>query len=203
MHMRLLPIVFCFLGLLQAPAQACECLWQGSFADVQAHSDLVVSAKVVSTKGNSIDLQTESILRGSEPATPLRVWLQREDNCRPEVSEFPVNSRWVFALHRIRSVPPDGFNPSTPNLSYGRIDDFTLSSCGGYWLKLKEDFVTGNLINAARWDREPKMSPVLLDLVAQFVQGALPRQQLLKATREDPALRDLMLDTRSFLRSRE
>ena len=33
----------------------CACLWRGSFSEVQAKTDLVVSAEVVATKGNSID----------------------------------------------------------------------------------------------------------------------------------------------------
>jgi hypothetical protein len=44
------------------------------------------------------------------------------------------------------------------------------------------------------------MSPVLLDLVAAFVAGKVEAPALLEASREDPALRDLMLDTRAFMR---
>lgn len=192
------------LSTLQgAWAAQCECLWQGAFSDVQADTDLVISATVAASKGNSIDLEPERILRGSQPPAPLRVWLKARDYCRPDASEFPVGSRWVFALHRISEVPADGFDPRTPNVSYGRRDDFSLSSCGGYWLRLNENTVIGNLVDAPRWVREPKMTPVLLDLVAGFVAGELPRERLLKASKEDPALRDLMLDTRSFLRNNQ
>jgi hypothetical protein len=45
------------------------------------------------------------------------------------------------------------------------------------------------------------MTPVLLDLVADFVQGKLDRNALLQASKEDPELRELMLETRSFLRN--
>ena len=45
------------------------------------------------------------------------------------------------------------------------------------------------------------MTPVLVDLVVDFVQGRLGSDQLLQASREDPALRKLKLDTRSFLRN--
>ncbi|MFK7976769.1 MAG: delta-aminolevulinic acid dehydratase [Halioglobus sp.] len=180
----------------------CECLWQGSFAKVQATSDLVLSAQVIGTKGNSIDLQPEQILAGETPAT-TRVWLKARNYCRPLAAQFPPGSRWVFALHKIRETPPDGFDPGTPNVSYGRVGDFTLSSCGGYWLKLDENYVTGNLVGAPRWVREPKMSPVLLDVVAAFIKGNITIETLAQATKVDPALRDLMLDTRSFLRNGE
>mgnify|MGYP001548747317 FL=1 len=55
-------------------------------------------------------------------------------------------------------------------------------------------------MQAPRWERDPKMTPVLLDLLAQFVNGEVNADALLQASREDPALRELMLDTRAFLR---
>ena len=67
-----------------------------------------------------------------------------------------------MALHRIDEDVPDGFNPHTPNVSYGRVGDYALSSCGGYWLSQSGDWVTGNLVEAPRWERAPKMTPVLL-----------------------------------------
>ena len=193
------------LGLLvilaASPAGAeCECLWRGSFTDVQARTDLVVAGRVVASKGNSIDLQPGGILRGQEPVLPLRVWLKTAHYCRPEAGDFPVGSRWVMALERIDAEVPGGFDPGTPNVSYGRRGDFVLSSCGGYWLALEGERVTGNLVDAPRWVRDPKMTPVLLELVAAFVRGEIGAEVLREASREDPALRELMLDTRGFLR---
>ena len=92
------------------------------------------------------------------------------------------------------------FNPGTPNISYGRVGDYQLSSCSGYWLQVTGDYVTGALVQSPRWEREPKMTPVLLDLVAAFVHGKTDAEALLHASREDPALRELKLDTRAFLR---
>jgi len=108
-----------------------------------------------------------------------------------------------MALSRIKEDVPGGFNPHTPNVGYGRVGDYSLSSCGGYWLRRSGDWVTGNLVQAPRWVREPKMTPVLLDLVAAFVEGEVPAQALLEASREDPAAKELMLDTRAFLRETE
>ena len=108
-----------------------------------------------------------------------------------------------MALNRIEEDVPGGFNPSTPNVSYGRIGDYELSSCGGYWLKLEGDAVTGNLVNAPRWEREPKMTPVLLELVSAYVRGDIERDALLQASRLDPELQELRLDTRAFLREGE
>ncbi|MEP4149588.1 MAG: delta-aminolevulinic acid dehydratase [Halioglobus sp.] len=182
---------------------ACECLWQGSFTDVQADTDLVVTGTIASGKGNSVDLSIAQTLRGTSPVQQVRIWLKREDNCRPEPDLFPPGSSWVMALDRIDQMIPGGFNPGTPNISFGRVGDYQLSSCGGYWLKLSNQHVTGALVDAPRWAHEPKMTPVLLDLVAAFVAGTIDASALLEASREDPALRDLMLDTRAFMRGDE
>ncbi|MBT4521859.1 MAG: delta-aminolevulinic acid dehydratase [Halieaceae bacterium] len=181
----------------------CECLWQGSFSDVQAATNLVVSGVVSKGKGNAIDLAVKRLLRGEEDHQTIRVWLKTGDLCRPEAEHFPVGSQWLMALHRINDAVAGGFNPHTPNISYGRVGDYSLSSCGGYWLAQNEEWVSGNLVQAPRWAREPEMTPVLIDLVADFVAGKVDAQTLLAASKQDPAVRELMLDTRSFLREQE
>jgi hypothetical protein len=199
--MRLL--LLCILGWLISAAVAraeCDCLWQGSFVDVQAGADLVVSGTVARAKGNSIDLAVERILRGSADAAEIRIWLKTADYCRPEPELFPPGSEWVMALSRIVEDVPGGFNPNTPNVSYGRPGDYSLSSCGGYWLSRSGDWVSGNLVQAPRWVRDPKMTPVLIDLLAAFIDGRVDAEALAKASREDPAARELMLDTKAFLR---
>jgi len=199
--MRLL--LLCILGWLTSAAVAraeCDCLWQGSFVDVQAGADLVVSGTVARARGNSIDLAVERTLRGSTDAAEIRIWLKTADYCRPEAELFPPGSEWVMALSRIVEDVPGGFNPNTPNVSYGRPGDYSLSSCGGYWLSRSGDWVSGNLVQAPRWVRDPKMTPVLIDLLAAFIAGRVDAEALAKASREDPAARELMLDTKAFLR---
>jgi len=178
----------------------CECLWQGSFVDVQSTTDLVVSGQVVAGKGNSIDLELHQTLRGTTHQERIRIWLHMGELCRPPAELFPQGSEWVMALDKLHEQPPGGFDPATPNISYGRVGDYSLSSCGGYWLNQSGSFVTGNLIDAPRWEREPKMSPVLIDLVQSYIDGKVERSALAQASREDPALKELMLDTRAFLR---
>jgi len=178
----------------------CECLWQGSFSEVQAGADLVVSGAVISARGNSIDLSVNRLLRGKAHRDNLRVWLKTGDYCRPEPGLFPIGSQWLMALHKIEQNVPGGFNPHTPNVSYGRVGDYSLSICGGYWLERSGDWVTGNLVEAPRWVRNPKMTPVLIGLVADYIDGKIDAQVLLQASKEDPALRELILDTREFLR---
>jgi hypothetical protein len=181
----------------------CECLWEGSFSEVQEHTQLVLSGTIIDGKGNSVDLAVDQLMRGEEPQETVRIWLKTGDYCRPEPKLFPAGSQWVMALHRIDEIVSGGFNPSTPSVSYGRVGDYSLSSCGGYWLNQSENLVSGNLINAPRWVREPKMTPVLLEIVTAYVNGQIDAQTLLEASREDPALRELMLDTRAFLRDED
>ncbi len=204
--MRYLLPLFLICGLLaQGAARAeCQCLWEGSFAEVQGGTDLVVSGSVIDAQGNAIDLYIDDVLRGPrEGRDEVRVWLKTGDYCRPEPSAFPIGTQWVMALHEITEQVPGGFDPGTPNYSYGRIGDYRLSACGGYWLSRDGDWVTGNLVDAPRWVREPEMTPVLIELLAEFVRGNASRDALLAASREDPALRELMLDTKSFLRGQD
>ncbi|MFT6891198.1 MAG: hypothetical protein ACJASY_003254 [Halioglobus sp.] len=181
----------------------CECLWEGSFSQVQATANLVVSGTVLTGKGNSIDLKVNRLLRGDEIHSEIRIWLKTADYCRPEPKLFPKNSQWVMALHEITEIIPGGFNPGTPNISFGRVGDYSLSSCGGYWLSQTENLVSGNLVNAPRWVREPKMTPVLVDVLTEYVNGDIDVEALIKASTEDPALRELMLDTKAFLRAED
>lgn len=198
--MRLAALLFTAAALIPLPGRAeCGCLWQGSFADVQGQTDLVVAGTVTQRKGNSIDIAIERTLRGEGWRERLRVWLQTGDYCRPPAEDFPEGSRWVLALERINAVPEDGFNPATPNQSYGRKGDYILSSCGGYWLRWTGQAVTGNLVDGPRWARETEMTPVFLDVLEAYVSGTIGRDALREASREDPKRRELMLDTRQFL----
>ena len=190
------------LGQPDATGADCGCLWEGSFSEVASTTDLVVLAEVQSIKGNAVDLVPEQVLQGDFWLGTLRVWMQTRDYCRPPADDFPVGSRWVMALTQIQEVPEGGFDPSTPNQSFGRPYDFTLSSCGGYWLRVNGSAAIGNLVpGMPRFYHQPEMSPVLVDLVAGHLKGTVSTEALIEASRERPAAVDeLILDTRSFLR---
>ena len=168
---RLLSRVFIWsLPLLILIAKAeligadCDCLWQGSFSEVAPGTDLIILGAIQRTKGNSVDLYPEKILLGSLWSDYARVWMKTGDYCRPESENFPVGSRWVMALKKINNIPRGGFNPFTPNESFGRKGDYILSSCGGFWLKVLGNSLTGNLVpGMPRFSHEPKMSPVLVE----------------------------------------
>ena len=180
----------------------CGCLWEGSFSEVASTTDLVVLAEVQAIKGNAVDLVPEQVIQGEFWLDTLRVWMQTRDYCRPPADDFPVGSRWIMALSQIQGVPERGFNPSTPNQSFGRPYDYTLSSCGGYWLWVNGSTATGNLVpGMPRFYHQPDMSPVLVDLVTGFLKGTISTETLTEASRERPeAIDELILETRSFLR---
>lgn len=190
------------LAQSEAMGADCGCLWEGSFSEVAPATDLIVIGEVRSIKGNAVDLVPEQILKGAFWLDTLRVWMQTRDYCRPPATHFPAGSRWIMALSEIREVPADGFNPSTPNQSFGRPFDYTLSSCGGYWLKVQGNTATGNLVpDMPRFYHEPDMSPVLVDLVEGYINGTVSTDGLIEASRERPdVVNELILDTRSFLR---
>ena len=178
----------------------CDCIWGGPFSAVQGETDLVVAATVLSGKGNSIDVEIDQLIRGDVYQESIRIWMHTGALCRPPAAQFPEQSRWVMALHRIDTVAPGGFNPATPSISYGRVGDYSLSNCGGYWLSRHDNVVTGNLAAGTRWVQDPKMSPVLLELVVAFVEGKIDADALREASTVDPELQQLHLETRSFLR---
>ena len=55
-----------------------------------------------------------------------------------------------------------------------------------------------------RFYHQPDMSPVLIDLIAGYLDGTVTDTALVEASRERPdAVHELILDTRSFLRGQE
>lgn len=189
----------------EATEADCGCLWEGSFSEVAPQSDLVVLGNIGSVKGNAVDITPVTALKGELWLDPVRVWMKTRDYCRPPVEDFPEGSRWIMALSQIREVPEDGFNPSTPNQSFGRQFDYVLSSCGGYWLRVNGNTAIGNLVpDMPRFYHHPDMSPVLIDLIAGYLNGEIALDTLTEASRERPEeVNTLILDTRSFLRGQE
>ena len=192
-------------GQPEATEADCGCLWEGSFSEVAPQADLVVLGNISSVKGNAVDITPVTALKGELWLDSVRVWMKTRDYCRPPVEDFPEGSRWIMALSQIREVPEDGFNPSTPNQSFGRQFDYVLSSCGGYWLRVNGNTAIGNLVpDMPRFYHHPDMSPVLIDLIAGYLNGEIALDTLTEASRERPEeVNTLILDTRSFLRGQE
>ena len=197
---KLLSLSFMLLNPLLVTADSCTCIWQGSFAKAAQRADLIVTGSIISHKGNAADLQIQRVIQGKEFQETIRLWGEYKQECRPSMGDFPVNSQWMFALHRIEKTVPSGFNPNTPNVSYGRVNDYYVSQCGVYWLSLHDGYVSGNLINGPRrqW-KDEKMNPVLVELVGAYLQGIIPDTALIEAAKPQTASKKLMEETKQFL----
>lgn len=137
---------------------------------------------------------------GQEFKKDIRIWGFDGQQCRPDVKEFPLDSEWLFALKKITTDSPERFNPNTPNIGFGRINDYYLSMCGAYWLQVHENFATGNLLNGQRWQwSDDEMNPVLIDLIEAYIKGRVPVQALLEAAKPQTAVKKLMNETKKFL----
>lgn len=200
-------IVITYSSFLAAqPPAACHCIWQGAFVEVAEQADFIISATVVAQKGNSIDVEIDKRFQDKgvgqqEFRQRIRIWGDDGKRCRPAVDSFSVDSQWLLALKKITEMPDDGFNPNTPNISFGRINDYYLSSCGAYWLRLQDDYVSGPLVTAERWQwQDDNMNPVLIDLVGAYLQGVLPKAALTEAAKPQTEAKRLLEETKNFLR---
>ena len=184
-----------------AQSEQCQCLWQGSFVDTAAKADLVVGGTIIANKGNAADLSIEAQLKGKEFRETIRLWGDDGKQCRPAIDTFPVGSRWLFALKRIDNVVEGGFNPNTPNISYGRVGDYAISQCGANWLALHDGYASGNLYQGRRWEwTDEKMNPVLVPLIGAYLNGVIPVEALAEAAKPRTEARKLMEQTKQFLR---
>jgi hypothetical protein len=187
----------------QLPAHACDCIWRGPFIRAAQGADLVVAGSVSGRQGNAFRLTLAQTLKGQVFTDQIQIWGAYRDTCRPDVERFEPGSEWLLALRRIETVPPQGFDPDTPNVSYGLAGDYTLDSCGVTWLPLKDGLVKGNLTGQQRWDYDGDGEPVLLEMVAEYLRGELPEAALVEAAKPNMEARQLLQRTRSWLRMQE
>lgn len=197
----LLSIQTCFA---QPPAN-CQCLWQGSFSKAYIEADAVVVAEILTGKGNSLDIKVEEILADTDKRVPayldsIRIWGDNGQLCRPNADDFVPGTRWVMALNQISEVPENGFDPATPNISFGRENDFYLSQCGSFWLRVQGSVVTGNLVSDRRWSwKDENSQPVSLTILKRFIAGEISAEVLENSARQPDQLKQLMKQTRQFL----
>lgn len=199
---RLLPKTLTLIAtLLASPLSlACECIWEGPFTSVYNKTDLVVYGEVSAAQGNGFDLIIDTILQGDEYRDKIRIWGKKDDLCRPDAEQFPPGSEWVMALKRIDNPPTDAFNPFKPNISFGRQDDFSLSSCGVYWLPVKQQRVSGNIIEGSRWQYiDAKKTPVIYPVFEAWFNKILPDSAIAEAAKPQTEARQLLNETKIHL----
>lgn len=188
----------------QPPAH-CQCLWQGPFSQVLEQADAVVIAKVIAASGNSFDIKIEDRLSTPTAVMPdyidsFRVWGNNGKLCRPDTTDFVPGTRWAFALNKIDSVPEGGFDPATPNISYGREGDFYLSQCGSFWLRVQGEVLLGNLVSDRRWSwQDDDSRPVSVSTLEKYLNKQISIETLKEHAHQPDQLKQLMQQTRQFL----
>ncbi len=130
---KLLYIIATILGI---NANACDCFYFGGFAFSNQLADLVVYGKVidydsVGTKWSpdlkmSIRFEIIEKYRGIETKDTIIVLGDNGAECRPYISTFKPNSKWILALN-----------------TFGK--DYEISSCGEFYLQVEKDFVRGRI----------------------------------------------------------
>ncbi|MFT5576173.1 MAG: hypothetical protein ACI89D_001694 [Bermanella sp.] len=195
-------LILCLLALLGHTGQvlACSCVWQGNFAEVDKTGATIVLGKVRSHKGNSMDLQVDEVLQGTLYRNDIRIWGDTGSLCRAKLDGFANGSEWLLVLNPITDIPDDGFNPNTPNISYGRVGDFSLMRCGVYWLEHRNAYLSGNVDDDKRWLYiDKKKSAVSLQLIRKFLNGSADKAVLTEAAKPSPERKELLTDTKIFL----
>jgi len=166
--------------------------------DIAEKADLIVDASIIGFKGNAMQLSRYEVLKGSEFRPDIQVWLKHKNECRPSKDTFISQKDWVFALKKISSVPDDGFNPNTPNSSFGLEGDYEISSCGAYWLKSDDNIATGNLLSGKRFQFIGD-EIVSVTMLANYFSGRINRTDIDKAVAARKEAEELMKKTKLFL----
>jgi hypothetical protein len=117
-------------------AVGCSCVRTTPFLRYAAGVPVVVVGHVRNYGGSSshgkprwMDVQVSAVLKSPEQRTVIRVWGDDGYQCRPYVTEFPIGSTWVFALHfPMQEVPRS---------------DYTLMNCGETSLSVHGDLAHG------------------------------------------------------------
>ncbi len=130
--------------LLLSPAtHACECSSSDSaFLKVAMRSQMIVRAKVVEYHWDEADqnkmgtavamtVEIKEVFKGAAGSSRIKVWGDDGSLCRPYVSQFPLNTEWVFALSEA------GYGTGKGELE--------ISVCGEYWLKVEGRNVVGKV----------------------------------------------------------
>ena len=195
-------LMLCLLILpgFSGQALACSCIWQGNFTEIEKAGTTIVLGTVRSHKGNSMDLQVDEVLQGTVYQEDIRIWGETDSLCRAELENFADGSEWLLVLDPITQVPDKGFNPNTPNISFGRVGDFSLKRCGVYWLEHQNGYLRGNVDDDKRWlYLDKKKSPVSLTLIRRFLAGRVDRSALAEAAKASAEKKELLTDTKVFL----
>lgn len=138
---KIICILVALVGLNNISAKACDCIYFGGFAYSNQFADLVVYGRVVkydkigtygsSTNPYSIKFEIIECLRGVEKRDTISVFGDYGADCRPYISIFKPNTEWILAVNRYNN-------------------DYGISNCGEFYMKVKNSIVKGNVYGKGR-----------------------------------------------------
>jgi hypothetical protein len=138
--------------LLTLPADACSCVFsKSSFVRLAKRSEIVFRGKVIEYYWDKRDtkhkraplamaVEVKEVYRGATKSGKLTVWGDNGMQCRPYVTQFPIETEWVFALSKDR---------------FSENRELAVSGCGAYWLQVKGSNVVGKVRND-RFNAKPE-----------------------------------------------
>ncbi len=183
------------------PHNNCGCQWQGPFSWIVDSSDTIAIVEVISHNGNSMDVTIEQLIKGGHTEPTVRIWGDTGYECRPPVSLFPNQSKWLLALQRIDKLPENGFDPFHPERSFGRQGDYQLPACGAYWLAVDGDKVSGNITSMLEWEWQPKMDPVPISVIIDFINGKAGYADIIGYSNEITSIEEMIRQSKQWLKN--
>jgi hypothetical protein len=124
-----------FLTALGYPFDACasSCAWNGPFLTVSKDAPLIIHGRILRHhpgQSPTMDVLVLETVKGGVLDSGMLVQMGDGMQCRPTLEGFAIDSEWILALNGPGSQPGDGV---------------AISSCGEYWLRVKQGEVIGSI----------------------------------------------------------
>ena len=156
-------ILTILLSQVTMKTYACDCESQGNFYKVSPNSDLVALVKINkyltfkdiydSPTPMSMDVEILEVFKGVDKRKTIKVWGDVGHLCRPYLNQFSVDSLYVIAFQKGEKGSEFCHLNETEN-------DYSISNCGEYWLKVNSESDT--ILNKLRsfYNRTKDLTPI-------------------------------------------
>lgn len=148
-----LPLALLLVAALAPDAFGCSCVpVRRPFLMAARESPWVVRGRVLRHTGGDpatrypdteMDVEVLEVLAGEVEKKVIGVSGDPGNQCRPYVAGFPVGTEWVLALGYAAKSKEDVEALVMPGPDKG---DYSISSCGTYWLAVKDGKVAGDIL---------------------------------------------------------
>jgi len=157
-------VLFMSVGFA-GPAFACTCADAKPFFEVAHKTPVIVYGDVESHDNNSLMFHITEVLHGVETRKRIRVWGDNGVLCRPYVSQFPVGTKWVFAIYRVSPSTGRGSLSAAPTPDDEKTD-YAISICGEFALKVAGESAYGSFPQLY----QPPTEPISLEKLRQRIR---------------------------------